>query len=213
MKNREIKYNMHRTIKNTVPAIMINLNGRNYQEPTADILVERIKRELKNDYNPSGLFMHPKTSQYTHLVFIGNAMDYQDSIIEILQLLQKTNQPKHVTIETNGSKALSDDLKRFFIGRTKEWSDGIKESLDLTWEITVDSFTVFSNITDYQSMGTNGIIKFNLETSWNDIEFKVKVLRETHNINWDVHIESSLSSANIKEEVFNRGYNLSIVEN
>jgi 7-carboxy-7-deazaguanine synthase len=76
-------------------------------------VAQRLIDANKSDHNPEGLFLHPKTQQDTMVCFTGGEpMLQQKAIMEILrELHQMGNMPRIVTIETNATKPLSDELK------------------------------------------------------------------------------------------------------
>jgi len=78
-------------------------------------VAQRLIDANKSDHNPEGLFLHPKTQQDTMVCFTGGEpMLQQKAIMEILrELHQMGNMPRIVTIETNATKPLSDELKIF----------------------------------------------------------------------------------------------------
>jgi 7-carboxy-7-deazaguanine synthase len=78
-------------------------------------VAQRLIDANKSEHNPEGLFLHPKTQQDTMVCFTGGEpMLQQKAIMEILrELHQMGNMPRIVTIETNATKPLSDELKIF----------------------------------------------------------------------------------------------------
>jgi hypothetical protein len=215
MRERTIKYNLYRSVVDGKPALTIDFNGTNYYEPTEDVLMGRFRRELRNDTNPDGKFLHPSTNQYINLVFTGNAMKHQGNIVDILTNLEKTNPTRYVTIRTDATVQLDTELNQFLISRTKEWSDGIKNKIKLVWEITIEENTDFSVLKEYQNIGTTGFIKFKVgnDVDWFHINYITGIMKETYGIVWPIWVESGLPSSILQEEAFNRGYNLLIVGN
>jgi len=78
-------------------------------------VADRLIEANKNQHNPEGLFTHPTTGQDVMLCFTGGEpMLQQKAMMEILiELSMRGNMPKIVTVETNATKPLSDELRRF----------------------------------------------------------------------------------------------------
>ncbi|MEM5877546.1 MAG: 7-carboxy-7-deazaguanine synthase QueE [Candidatus Aenigmatarchaeota archaeon] len=82
-------------------------------------IVNELEKYLKNEFNPKGKFLHPRTKQYIHMAFTGGEpMLAQSSLIGILlEFFHRDNLPPFVTVETNGTIPLREDLEfiiRFF---------------------------------------------------------------------------------------------------
>ena len=82
-------------------------------EATASEIAQRIVDTNKNEYNPLGLFMHPKSHQDIHLCFTGGeSMMNQSGIVDVIQvLIASGNYPRNITIETNGTVPIKKDVK------------------------------------------------------------------------------------------------------
>jgi len=78
-------------------------------------IADRLIEANKSEHNPEGLFRHPKTGQDVMICFTGGEpMLQQQAIVAILQELAfHDNMPRIVTVETNATKILSDELRRF----------------------------------------------------------------------------------------------------
>ena len=182
---------------------------------TAHDIAKKLIHINKNEYNPEGLFIHPKSGQDIHLCFTGGeSMMSQDGIIEVLQELKNLNNaPLNVTIETNGSQKVRDtfifpeDIKLFWsISPKLESASGEPKKKAIRPDL----------IQDYNKVSSNGQLKFvcdNSELCWEEIEEAVQLYREA-GINWDVYImpegaEQSAQSrhdADIAVEAIKRGY-------
>ena len=81
-------------------------------DSNASEIADRLIEANKSIHNPEGLFTHPKTGQDVMLCFTGGEpMLQQKAMMEILQELSiRGNMPKVVTVETNATKPLSDEL-------------------------------------------------------------------------------------------------------
>lgn len=84
------------------------------KKATAKEIAQLICREIEDESNPQGKFVHPETNQSIHLAFTGGEpMLNQEAIVEILeQLTAMGNEPLDVTIETNGTQPLIDRFKK-----------------------------------------------------------------------------------------------------
>lgn len=82
---------------------------------TLEELVDKLIAQNTNEYNPQGLFVHPVTNQDTMMCFTGGEpMLNQKAIMDILREMHKRgNMPRIVTIETNATKKMSDEFRRF----------------------------------------------------------------------------------------------------
>jgi 6-pyruvoyltetrahydropterin 2'-reductase len=78
-------------------------------------IADRLIEANKSDYNPEGLFVHPRTGQDTMLCFTGGEpMLQQKAMMAILvELSHRGNMPRIITVETNATTPLSDELRRF----------------------------------------------------------------------------------------------------
>lgn len=78
-------------------------------------IAQRLIDANKSEHNPEGLFCHPKTKQDVMVCFTGGEpMLQQKAIMAILtQLAHMGNMPRIVTIETNATTKITDELKQF----------------------------------------------------------------------------------------------------
>lgn len=78
----------------------------------SDLLIDAVVSDL----NPLGEFVHPKSGQAIHLAFTGGEpMLNQGVIVDVLRILERHTQLKFVTIETNGTQAMTDKFKQFLV--------------------------------------------------------------------------------------------------
>lgn len=82
---------------------------------TLEELVDKLIAQNINQHNPQGLFVHPVTKQDTMMCFTGGEpMLNQKAIMDILrEMHNRGNMPRIVTIETNATKKMSDEFRRF----------------------------------------------------------------------------------------------------
>lgn len=84
-------------------------------DASVEELVDRLIDQNKSEHNPDGLFTHPKTGQQTMMCFTGGEpMLQQNAIMLILrEMKRRDNMPKIVTIETNATKQIKDEFRKF----------------------------------------------------------------------------------------------------
>jgi organic radical activating enzyme len=82
---------------------------------TVEEICDKIVDQMRHSSNPEGLFIHPVTGQDTQLCFTGGEpMMNQKAMIAILdEFKRRENFPRVVTVETNATKKLTDDLKEY----------------------------------------------------------------------------------------------------
>jgi organic radical activating enzyme len=164
--------------------------SQKYKHLAHDKNVEHLVDELvatnTNSHNPKGLFVHPKTQQNTMLCFTGGEpMLQQKAIIEILrELYRRNNMPRVITIETNGTKPLSDELRQF-INVDFVAMGGLRWH----WAISPKLFTVSGEknvvlpaiISDYVKYTiSTSILKFvcnGTEENWNELDTHINNLQ------------------------------------
>lgn len=85
------------------------------KDNTASEIAQLLINELRNNHNQLGKFVHPSTNQDTQLCFTGGEpMLNQKAMIAILRELHAVgNMPRIITVETNATKKLSDELRDF----------------------------------------------------------------------------------------------------
>lgn len=87
---------------------------------TAEEIVDTLRREMINQYNPRGDFLHPVSKQPTHLVFTGgeslmkHAQEAAEEIINVYKTKGRHERPWNITWETNGTQPLTDSFLTTF---------------------------------------------------------------------------------------------------
>jgi organic radical activating enzyme len=78
-------------------------------------ICDRITDQLRNAGNPEGWFVHPITNQDTQLCFTGGEpMMWQSSMVDIVrEFMRRGNAPRTVTVETNATKNITEELENF----------------------------------------------------------------------------------------------------
>lgn len=85
---------------------------------TASEIVDKLEAFMKNEHNPEGKFLHPKSGQWQHMAFTGGEpMMSQNAIVDImLEFARRGNVPKYVTVETNGTQKARDKISDYIRG-------------------------------------------------------------------------------------------------
>jgi 7-carboxy-7-deazaguanine synthase len=147
-------------------------------------IADRLIEANKSEHNPEGLFVHPDTGQDIMLCFTGGEpMLQQNAMMEILrQLSFKGNMPRIITVETNATKPLSDELLRFIAiefrqmgGQRWHWSMSPK-----LFTVSGERNVVMSeNIRDYVFTMSTSILKFvcnGTPECWKELDNVIKVI-------------------------------------
>jgi 7-carboxy-7-deazaguanine synthase len=85
---------------------------------TAAEICDKLEAFMKNEHNPEGKFLHPKSKQWQHMAFTGGEpMMSQNAIVDImLEFAKRNNVPKYVTVETNGTQKARDKISDYIRG-------------------------------------------------------------------------------------------------
>lgn len=195
---------------------------------TADTIAEKLTDLLRNEYNPDGLFWNPKTGQETHMAFTGGEpllKFNQNAIIDVMNCLdERNNQPKFVTVETNGTQPITDDLEQFidnFIFKgEREWFWSSSPKLWSTSGERWDRAIKPQNLRQYADISNHGHLKYvvnGTERSWNEVEEATNLFRN-EGVDWPVYImpvgatkesQEQPIISEICDEALARGYNVS----
>lgn len=84
------------------------------KKATAQELSDLLIDAITTNTNPLGEFVHPLSEQDIHLAFTGGEpMLHQDAMVDILRILERHTKLRFVTIETNGTQAMTEKFKQF----------------------------------------------------------------------------------------------------
>lgn len=204
---------------------------------TVEQIVEELYRVNSNGHNPSGYFQHPKSGQETHLAFTGGEpMMSQAAMLSILKMMkEKENQPRFITVETNGTRLISDELEDFLQGDftlTSDydgWLDDERGSPEWFWSVSPKLRSSGEKWEDaikpevvagYAQYAEKGQLKFvvNDDTrTWYEVEQAVQAFREV-GVEWPIWImpvgatkeaQEAEDTQRVVEEAIARGYNVS----
>ena len=181
---------------------------------------------FRSEHNPEGLFTHPKTGQDVMLCFTGGEpMLQQKAMMAILEeLAHRGNMPKIITVETNATQKLSDDLRRFIAlefrmygGKRWHWSMSPK-----LFNVSGETDAIIPEIIQsYTITMSTSILKFvcnGTKECWEELDMQMERIRFLCN-QFTPHVwvmpvgatknaqeESSIGDLCI--EAMNRGYNV-----
>jgi 7-carboxy-7-deazaguanine synthase len=139
---------------------------------------------------PHGKFMHPVTQQESHMVFTGGEpmlKNTQPGMIEVIEeFKRRSNQPLNVTVETNGTKPITDEfadwIKREYtnwVGR--EWYWSISPKLWSTAGEQSKKAIKPEVVGKYAEVSPVGQLKYvvnGTDESWREVEENTKLFRE-----------------------------------
>jgi hypothetical protein len=150
-------------------------------------IAERLIAANISEHNPEGLFIHPVTKQPVMLCFTGGEpMMQQKAMVEILrELNRRNNAPQIVTVETNGTRSLSDELRTFINTEFPFMAEG---KTRWHWSLSPKLFTVSGeenavnaeHINDYVATNSTSILKFvcnGTAENWMELDNHVNRIR------------------------------------
>ena len=174
---------------------------------------------------PGGKFQHPKSKQWTHMVFTGGEpmlKKSQEGMIAILnEFNRRNNLPKNVTVETNGTQPITPELEKFideyFFTHGGDWFWSVSPKLWSTAGEKAKKAIVPEVVGSYAKAGRHGQLKFVVngsEASWKEVEENVDRFRQA-GCNFPVWIMGvggtleglKVTEAMIADEAIQRGYN------
>jgi len=178
---------------------------------TAEVICNDIQRTLMHPSNPSGLFNHPLTRLQTHMAFTGGEpLLNQSAIISIIEeFSHRDNFPRQVTVETNGTQMLSDELfdlvSTLYDGCGTWVGDGdadrfMNSDNQWFWSVSPKLFSTSGEkeskaikpevIQQYATASNHGQLKYvvnGTRESWDEVERYTKMFRDA-GVFWDVYI-------------------------
>ena len=161
--------------------------SRKYKHLITDKTVEEACDEL-TALLPHGKFIHPQTGQEVHMVFTGGEpmlKNTQPGMMEVLDEFERRgNMPNYVTIETNGTRPISDEFADYI----QNWSAGGREWY---WSLSPKLWATAGEkskkaikpevIGRYAEVSPHGQLKFvvnGTDASWKEVEDNTKMFRE-----------------------------------
>ena len=175
---------------------------------------------------PHGKFIHPATGQASHMVFTGGEpmiKNTQPGMIEVIEeFKRRKNQPMNVTVETNGTKPISDEFAEWIQREYSNWADGREWYWSLSpklWATAGEKHTKAIRpdvVKRYAEVSPHGQLKYvvnGTDESWREVEENTKLFREA-GCNYPVWIMGVggtyeglvQTEASIADEAIRRGY-------
>lgn len=198
--------------------------SRKYRHLITDRSVEQAVDEL-TALLPGGTFKHPKSGQWAHMVFTGGEPllhTTQPGMVAVMhEFDRRGNLPRNVTVETNGTRELGDELADFIddfqFNRGGEWFWSISPKLWSTAGEQHKRAIKPAAVGRYAEVSPHGQLKFVVngsDASWQEVEENVKLFRDA-GCNFPVWIMGvggtleglKITEAMIADEAIQRGYN------
>lgn len=160
---------------------------------TASEICDKLESFLKNEFNPTGTFLHPRSHQWTHLAFTGGEpMLNQNAIVDILDEFDKReNYPFNFTIETNGTQLAREKFESYmdkrFYHHNLFWS--VSPKLYLSGEKKTDALKP-DVVAQYSSICDDGQLKYVCDGSnraWDEVDEFTHEYRKL-GISWPIWI-------------------------
>ena len=199
--------------------------SKKYKHLITDKTVDEAVDEL-TALLPHSKFVHPVTQQPVHMVFTGGEPMLKNTQPGMMQVIEefkrRKNQPMNVTVETNGTKPITDEfaewIQREYTNWTgREWYWSLSPKLWSTAGEKPKKAIQPEVIGRYAEVSPIGQLKFVVngsEASWQEVEDNVKLFREA-GCNFPVWIMGVggtfeglvQTEASIADEAIQRGYN------
>ena len=199
--------------------------SKKYKHLITDKTVEEAVDEL-TALLPHGKFVHPVTQQNAHMVFTGGEpmlKPTQPGMREVIEeFKRRDNQPMNVTVETNGTKPITDDfaewVQREYTNWTgREWYWSLSPKL---WSTAGEQHKraikpeVIGRYAEVSPVGQLKYVVNGTDESWREVEENTKLFREA-GCNYPVWIMGVggtfeglvQTEASIADEAIQRGYN------
>ena len=199
--------------------------SKKYKHLIADKTVEEAVDEL-TALLPHGKFVHPQTQQEVHMVFTGGEpmlKPTQPGMREVIEEFKRRgNQPMNVTVETNGTKPITDEfaewVQREYTNWTgREWYWSLSPKL---WSTAGEQHKraikpeVIGRYAEVSPVGQLKYVVNGTDESWREVEENTRLFREA-GCNYPVWIMGVggtfeglvQTEASIADEAIQRGYN------
>ena len=199
--------------------------SKKYKHLITDKTVEEAVDEL-TALLPHSQFVHPVTGQSVHMVFTGGEpmlKNTQPGMINVIEEFKRRgNQPMNVTVETNGTKPITDEfaewVQREYTNWTgREWYWSLSPKLWSTAGEKSKKAIQPEVIGEYAKVSPHGQLKYvvnGTEESWREVEENTKLFREAgcdYPV-WIMGVGGTFeglvqTEASIADEAIQRGYN------
>ena len=200
--------------------------SKKYKHLITDKTVEEAVDEL-TVLLPHSQFVHPVTGQSAHMVFTGGEpmlKNTQPGMINIIEeFKRRKNQPMNVTVETNGTKPITDEFAEWIRREYSRWEDGREWYWSLSPKLWATAGEKSKKaikpevIGRYAEVSPHGQLKFvvnGTDESWREVEENTKLFREAgcDFPVWIMGVGGTFeglvqTEASIADEAIQRGYN------
>jgi len=197
--------------------------AKKYKHLITDRTVEETVDELTSKL-PTQTFVHTATGQNIDMCFTGGEpmlKPTQPHLVAIMREFEKRdNMPKRVTVETNGTKELSEDLIDYLgwytFDNENEWYWSVSPKLWTTAGEQNKKAIQPEVVAQYARVSNHGQLKFVVngsEESWEEVEQHVTAFRDA-GVEWPIWIMGvggtveglKMTEAMICDEAIKRGY-------
>jgi len=200
--------------------------SKKYKHLITDKTVEEAVDELTS-LLPHSQFVHPVTGQSAHMVFTGGEpmlKNTQPGMINIVEeFKRRKNMPKNVTVETNGTKPITDEFAEWIQREYSNWADGREWYWSLSPKLWATAGEKSKKaikpdvIGRYAEVSPHGQLKFvvnGTDESWREVEENTKLFRDAgcDFPVWIMGVGGTFeglvqTEATIADEAIQRGYN------
>lgn len=205
------------------------------QKGTASEIVDKLEECLRSPHNPHGKFLNHHSGQETHLAFTGGEpMMSQPAMIAIMEeFAKRDNAPRFVTVETNGTRPIKDELddfirRKFFMTSEQggivddsrgspEWFWSVSPKLRVSgepWEKAIKP-DVVEAYSDASGAGQLKYVVDNDNRTWFEVDKATEEFRQAE-IMWPVWVMPVGADTDMQEETaevvalgaIDRGFNV-----
>ena len=208
-------------------------------DQTANEIADKLEATLSSPSNPAGKFLHPISNQETHMAFTGGEplLPFnQKAIIAVMREFSKRdNCPTMVTVETNATQMLSDEMEDLIddFKTTSEYGGLVNDDrggCEWFWSTSPKLFSTSGEkykrainpkaMRNYANISNHGQLKYvvnGTDASWKEVEEATKAFRDV-GVDWPVYIMIAGATKEQQEDPKNkaiimealaRGYNIS----
>lgn len=208
--------------------------SKKYKHLITDRSVEETVNQL-TEHLPTGTFVHTDSGQNIDMCFTGGEpmiKQTQQGIVEIMrEFSARNNMPHRITVETNGTKPITQELVDLIDDMHLSWEfgglcrdDGVP--VEWYWSVSPKLWATAGEkaskaikpdvVAEYAKVSNNGQLKFVVngsQESWDEVEQNVRAFREA-GVDWPVWIMGvggtveglKMTEAMICDEAIHRGY-------
>ena len=152
------------------------------------LIVDKTVQEAVDELTallPHSQFIHPSTGQEAHMVFTGGEpmlKKTQPGMIHIMdEFSRRDNMPNYVTVETNGTRPIEDEMAEYIKNYSGEWYWSLSPKLWATAGEKNKKAIQPEVVGRYAEVSPHGQLKFvvnGTEESWREVEEHTKAFRD-----------------------------------